>query len=107
MAPILDAAGAEHDGFGDLLRRYRAAAGLTQEDLAERAGLSVQAIGALERGLRRRPHRDTLDLLAAALALSPEQRATFTAAARRRDQAAPAVAEAHLGVGGDRPAVAA
>jgi transcriptional regulator with XRE-family HTH domain len=43
--------------FGALLARYRGAANLTQEDLAERAGLSVRAIRALERGgSRRLPH---------------------------------------------------
>ena len=36
--------------FGDLLRELRAAAGLTQEELAARAGLSPNAVGALERG---------------------------------------------------------
>ena len=29
-------------GFGGLLRRYRLAAGLTQEELAERSGLSAR-----------------------------------------------------------------
>ena len=38
--------------FGDLLRRYRTAAGLTQEELAERAGLSTRGISDLERGAR-------------------------------------------------------
>ena len=42
--------------FGDLLRRYRDSANLTQEDLAARTGLTPQAIGLLERGKRRRPH---------------------------------------------------
>ena len=41
--------------FGALLRQYRRVAGLTQEALAERVGLTAQAISALERGLRRRP----------------------------------------------------
>ena len=40
--------------FGDLLRRLRSAASLSQEELAERAGLSVRGISDLERGLRRR-----------------------------------------------------
>ena len=53
--------------FGALLRRYRLAAGLTQEALAERAGVSLDGISALERGYRRSPHRDTLALLAGAL----------------------------------------
>ncbi|MGH2587359.1 MAG: helix-turn-helix transcriptional regulator, partial [Dehalococcoidia bacterium] len=34
--------------FGVLLRRLRLAAGLSQEELAERARLSVQAVSALE-----------------------------------------------------------
>jgi transcriptional regulator with XRE-family HTH domain len=42
--------------FGAVLRQYRRAAGLTQEVLAERAGVTAQAISALERGVRRRPH---------------------------------------------------
>ena len=45
-------------GFGDLLRQYRQAAGLTQEALAERAGLSVHGIQKLERGVTH-PYRDT------------------------------------------------
>ncbi|WP_442914251.1 helix-turn-helix domain-containing protein [Kribbella sp. NBC_01245] len=38
--------------FADLLRRYRTAAGLSQVELAERAGMSAQAISGLERGRR-------------------------------------------------------
>ncbi len=68
--------------FGPLLKRYRVAAGLTQEALAERAGLSVRAVSDLERGLKRTPRRDTLDLLAEALALSPHKRTLFVGAAR-------------------------
>jgi non-specific serine/threonine protein kinase len=60
-------------GFGAELRRRRAAAGLSQDELAERAGLSAKAIGALERGERRRPHARTVDLLAAALGLTREE----------------------------------
>jgi transcriptional regulator with XRE-family HTH domain len=41
--------------FGDLLRRHRDSANLTQEDLATRTGLTPQAISLLERGERRRP----------------------------------------------------
>ena len=52
--------------FGALLRQYRRAAGLTQEALAERAGVTAQAISALERGFRRRPHPSTVRLLAVA-----------------------------------------
>ncbi|GAA3555190.1 ATP-binding protein [Kribbella ginsengisoli] len=60
--------------FRELLRAYRQRAGLTQEELAERAGLSVDAIGLLERGERRRPQRQTLTALAAALHLTPTDR---------------------------------
>lgn len=70
-------------GFGALLRRYRLAAGLTQAALAERARMSLAGIGALERGYRRTPQRETLEFLAEALALEDEQRRTFEAAAAR------------------------
>jgi non-specific serine/threonine protein kinase len=69
--------------FGDLLRRFRLAAGLTQEELAERAHLSPRAISDLERGQRSRPWRDTIQLLSDALALDPPERAHLEAAARR------------------------
>lgn len=65
-----------------LLKRYRMAAGLSQEALAQRADLSARAISDLERGLRRAPHTATLELLATALALSSHQRALLLAAAR-------------------------
>lgn len=68
--------------FGTLLRMYRDARALTQEELAERAGLTPQAIGLLERGERRRPHRYTVRKIADALGLSAEERARFEGAAR-------------------------
>jgi transcriptional regulator with XRE-family HTH domain len=49
--------------FGDLLRRHRQDAGLTQEELAARTGLSVRGLSDLERGVRTIPRRDTLRLL--------------------------------------------
>ena len=55
--------------FGVLLRDDRLAAGMTQEALAERAGLSVHGIQKLERGVTR-PFRDTVERLVAALQLS-------------------------------------
>jgi transcriptional regulator with XRE-family HTH domain len=70
--------------FGSLLKRLRVAAGLTQEMLAERAGLSVRAISDLERGINRTPHDDTLQLLNAALALRPPDQAALTAATQRQ-----------------------
>ncbi len=68
--------------FGALLKRYRMAAGLTQEALAERASLSTRAVSDLERGLSRAPRYDTLDLLTKAMNLEAELRATLFAAAR-------------------------
>jgi len=69
--------------FGDLLRDFRDRAGLTQEALAESAGLSVDAIGLLERGARRHPQRQTVRQLAAALDLSEQERTRFAASAQR------------------------
>jgi tetratricopeptide (TPR) repeat protein/transcriptional regulator with XRE-family HTH domain len=69
--------------FGETLRRYRLAAGLTQEELAERAHLSARAISDLERGARRAPYRDTVRLLAEGLRLDAPERALLEAAARR------------------------
>src|SRR5262245_25085749 len=71
--------------FGELLRRHRLAARLTQEELAERCRVSPHAISALERGVRRNPYRTTVDRVADALDLSPAQRADLAAAARRRN----------------------
>ncbi|MCA1723040.1 MAG: tetratricopeptide repeat protein, partial [Thermomicrobia bacterium] len=67
--------------FGALLKQYRMRAGLTQEELAERAELSVRGLLYLEHGTRR-PYPDTLRRLEEALALSPEQRDALAAAAR-------------------------
>src|SRR5262245_1915025 len=80
--------------FGELLRRHRDAAGFTQEELAERTGLSVMAISMLERGERRRPQAYTVQKLAEALGLSPADRTRFETAARRA-----AGAEAHSAPG--------
>jgi predicted ATPase/transcriptional regulator with XRE-family HTH domain len=78
--------------FGDLLRHQRLEAGLSQETLAERAGLSVRGISALERGVNRTPQRETVLRLAEALALAGEARALFEEAAQRRG-AGPRLAE--------------
>ena len=64
--------------FSQLLRRYRAAAGLTQEELAERAGLSGRGVADLERGVRVAPYLRTVRRLADALGLS-EERTAFLA----------------------------
>ena len=70
--------------FGEILRTYRAAAGLTQEELAERVGMSARGISDLERGVRRTPYRRTVELLAEALNLTQEEHNAFVQAARRR-----------------------
>jgi tetratricopeptide (TPR) repeat protein/transcriptional regulator with XRE-family HTH domain len=66
--------------FGAVLKRYRQAAGLTQEALAGQAGLSIRTISDLERGLKTRPHPDTVARLAAALRLAPAEQAALLAA---------------------------
>ncbi len=68
--------------FGQLLRSYRLAAGLSQERLAERAGLSMRGISDLERGARTSPRLETVRLLAEGLDLEPEERAALLSAAR-------------------------
>jgi transcriptional regulator with XRE-family HTH domain/tetratricopeptide (TPR) repeat protein len=73
----------ERSAFGSLLRRFRLAAGLSQEGLAKRSKLSLGAISAYERGVRRSPYPQTVAQLAEALDLSPQQRALFQAAASR------------------------
>jgi predicted ATPase/DNA-binding XRE family transcriptional regulator len=75
---------AEPPTFGDLLRRYRLAAELTQEELAERASLSTRAISDLERGINQRPHQETVRLLTAALELAPGEAEEFARMGRRR-----------------------
>lgn len=68
--------------FGAMLKRYRRAAGLTQEALAERAGYSVGHISKLESSVRQ-PVPATVELLADALELEPAERSAFGRAARR------------------------
>lgn len=70
--------------FGELLREHRRAAGLTQEQLAERAGVSPRSISELERGGSHVPRRDTVALVARALALPVEARAALDALAMER-----------------------
>ena len=69
--------------FSELLREQRRTAGYSQEELADRAGISLGAIGSLEQGLRRAPHRDTVKALADALGLSEAERKQFEEAAAR------------------------
>ncbi|MFM9105535.1 MAG: ATP-binding protein [Chloroflexota bacterium] len=66
--------------FAATLRRLRLAAGLTQERLAERSGVSPSTISELERGSRHAPQGASADMLAGGLGLSAEDRAAFFAA---------------------------
>ena len=75
--------------FGARLRSLREEAGLTQEELAARAGLTAHAIGVLERGERKRPYPNTVRSLADALGLSEDGRASLLAAVPKRGGAAP------------------
>ncbi len=71
-------------GFGGLLRQLRDDAGLTQEELAEAAQVSLRAVSDLERGINRTTRKDTAQLLAGALGLDGQPRDLFVAAARGR-----------------------
>ena len=67
--------------FSVLLRQLRRQTELTQEDLADRAGLSVRTIRRLETGVSANPQMDTVRLLADALSLKPDERARMLAVA--------------------------
>ena len=84
--------------FGALLRQHRLAAHLTQEGLAERAGISVHGVQKLERGTTH-PYRDTAERLLSALALEPRLAEQFRASVEtvrrhgspQRDEARPGI----------------
>jgi len=84
--------------FGRLLRQFRRDADLTQEELAERAGLSARAVSDLERGVKQAPHEATIDMLADALELSADNREVLrrTVPRRRRLPASPRPVLRHL-----------
>jgi tetratricopeptide (TPR) repeat protein/transcriptional regulator with XRE-family HTH domain len=90
--------------FADLLRQLRTGARLTQEELAETAGLSPRSVSDLERGINRTARKATALLLADALSLTGQVRVLFVAAARGRAPAADVLA---AGNGGAPPPVAA
>ena len=69
--------------FAERLRSLRERRSLTQEELASRAGLTGKAVGALERGERRRPYPHTIRALADALNLDDGERESLAGAARR------------------------
>jgi len=71
MAPV------EPLEFRTLLKQYRTQTGLSQEALAERAGLSARVVSDIERGVIHTPQRDTVTRLSDALGLAARQRAAF------------------------------
>jgi transcriptional regulator with XRE-family HTH domain/Tfp pilus assembly protein PilF len=74
--------------LGTWLRSCRKSAGLSQEELAERAGLSVRAVRNLERGRTDRPHSGSLSRLADALSLQGQARADLLELGQQRAGAA-------------------
>jgi transcriptional regulator with XRE-family HTH domain len=80
--------------FAGLLRRLRAGAKLTQEELAAAAGVSPRSVSNLERGVNRTAHKDTAVLLAGALGLTGTAAKLFVAAARGNVPAAQVLAAA-------------
>ncbi|MEW1951905.1 helix-turn-helix domain-containing protein [Terrabacter sp. NPDC080008] len=79
--------------FGARLRALREARSLTQEELGALSGLSVKAIGALERGERQRPHPHTVRALADALLLADAERAALVASVPPRRGGSPGTDE--------------
>jgi transcriptional regulator with XRE-family HTH domain len=82
------------DSFGQLLRRYRLAAGYSQERLAALSRLGVHTIADLERGVSQFPHTHTVESLADALRLTGALRSLFASAARRPGASSPQDQEA-------------
>ena len=74
--------------FGQLLRRLRTSAGLSQEELARAAALSTRTVSDLERGINLTARNQTARLLADALGVAGPDRAGFLAAAGGRDPGA-------------------
>jgi predicted ATPase/DNA-binding XRE family transcriptional regulator len=79
--------------LAQLVRSFRAISGLSQEMLAERAGLSTRAVSDIETGVARAPRLVTLMLLGEALGLSPADRVRLQEAGRK-----PAAGGASLGI---------
>ncbi len=100
-AELTSANSATKSTFAELLRFFRTAAELTQEELAERSGVSVRAISDLERGAKTRPQRATVELLASGLGLSELDRHKLEAAVPSRHRSAQHVTNSFdLPVGG-------
>ncbi len=92
----------EPERFGEVLRNYRRAAGMTQEELAERAGISPRSISGLERGEGATPRRDTVAQLVQALGLTGAERVEFETLVLRRRRIGPRLLATPPGTGVDR-----
>ena len=68
--------------FAGPLRRLRGEAKLTQEELAETAGLSLRTVSDLERGIHRTARKNTALLPAGALGMTESAAVLFVATAR-------------------------
>jgi predicted ATPase/DNA-binding XRE family transcriptional regulator len=70
--------------LAELIRQHRARAHLSQEELAERAGVSARTIGDIETGISLWPRAITISLIAEALELDAQARETLRTASSRR-----------------------
>jgi len=82
------------NSLAELLQAHRSSARISQEALAERAGLSTRTISDIETGFAQTPRLITLVLLSDALGLSEQERTALQAAGRRRAPQVPAAAHA-------------
>jgi tetratricopeptide (TPR) repeat protein/transcriptional regulator with XRE-family HTH domain len=99
-----DTASAATADFGALLRTYRVRGLLSQEQLAEGAGLSTRTIRGYEAGRVQRPHGESVRLLADALRLAGSERTQFESAALApRPTRRPEAQRVWPGVEGVRP----
>ena len=65
-------------GFGDAVRKARTASGITQEELADRAGLDRSYIGGVERG-DRNPTLSVIEKIAQGLGLTLAELFSYSA----------------------------
>jgi DNA-binding SARP family transcriptional activator/transcriptional regulator with XRE-family HTH domain len=85
--------------FGDLVRAHRLAAGLTQQELATKSGLSIAALRDYEQSRRRRPRAGSLAALVGALGLNADQTGTLERTVKRAWHGVGAMSRADHGRG--------
>ncbi|MEW1585397.1 BTAD domain-containing putative transcriptional regulator [Micromonospora vinacea] len=91
--------------FAGLLRQYRRAAGMTQRELAARAGLSAATVRDLEQRRTRVPLARSADALAVALRLGPPAVQALRSASTVAVKQTAAIAKQRVAHAGDRPAI--